>query len=213
MILQIVRVTMLFALPLFFQNCKNEITNLSESKQNVANYYESGAYELDLEEALKPAFSKLKDSYHKNAAIVFDVDETILSNYNYIKSIDFGYEKDLWDVYLEESNAEPIDKTVKLYEKALESGLSVVFLTARNSESCKDTYDNLVNSGITEFDTLICKGPEFQNSHSHFKETERKRLVEKGYDIVMCVGDQETDLTGENTGVKIKLPNKLYVTK
>lgn len=218
MLKKLTYVLTLLVMTLFLQNCKNECSheteNLDVSKKNIANYYESGLYETDLDKALEPAYEALKKSYNKNAAIIFDVDETILSNYNYIKSINFGYESDLWNIYLKEGSADPIDKTVEFYKKAVESGLSVIFLTARTSESCEHTYDNLISSGITEFDTLICKGPEFEGLPSQqFKETERRLLTEAGYDIVMCVGDQPTDLAGENTGVKIKLPNKLYITK
>lgn len=204
-----------FVSALVLTSCKNDIENLSISKSKVTDYYESGAYETELKEALKPAYEELnKSSAKKGDAIVFDVDETILSNYAYIKSIDFGYNRQLWDKYLLNINADPIEQTVKFYKAALEKNYSIIFLTARTHDSYEHTLENLRTRGIEVFDTLICRTRELEDAPaSEFKQDERKLLTESGYNIFMCVGDQDSDLLGDNTGIKIKLPNKLYLTK
>jgi predicted secreted acid phosphatase len=44
-----------------------------------------------------------------------------------------------------------------------------------------------------------------------YKSLERKKIVEKGYTIVMSVGDQWSDLSGEpHAQVSVKLPNPFY---
>ena len=198
---------------IMFSNCSGDVENLHESKKRIAKYYESGKYEQELEQALKPAYGKLEKRFDGKAAIVFDVDETILSNYRYIKSLDFGFQSNLWNNYLDEASAEPIKQTVDLYRQAVSSNLSVIFLTARTGKSYEETFNNLVKFGIDKFDTLICKDEKYNSISSRvFKETERKMLTDLGYEIVMCVGDQESDLAGDFTGEKIKLPNKMYRT-
>jgi predicted secreted acid phosphatase len=44
-----------------------------------------------------------------------------------------------------------------------------------------------------------------------FKNYERSVLADKGYEIVINVGDQWSDFEGENNGLKVKLPNYLYL--
>jgi len=44
-----------------------------------------------------------------------------------------------------------------------------------------------------------------------FKSSERKKLVEEGYRIIGNIGDQWSDIVGDNIGLRtFKLPNPLY---
>ena len=43
------------------------------------------------------------------------------------------------------------------------------------------------------------------------KEQKRKEFAGHGYNIIMCVGDQPSDLYGEYTGIKVKIPNYVYI--
>lgn len=203
----------IITIALVFSSCDKNIENLSVSKSRVIDYYESGEYEDNLQAALEPAYEFLSERADVvNPAVIFDVDETILSNYDYIKSIDFGYERKLWDDYLANIDAKPINSTVDLYKSLIEKNIAVIFLTARSQETYHHTFENLKSVGIDKFDTLICRAEEYEKiSSSEFKELERIRLTETGYNIIMCVGDQDSDMQGKNTGVKIKLPNKMYI--
>ena len=192
--------------------CSSRLENLSYSKMNIKNYYESGAYEQDLSQIIAGIKSDF-DSYKFSAkdAVIFDVDETTLSNYKYIKTIDFGYDKELWNKYLMEGGAEPITPVLDLYKWFLSKGATIIFLTGREESTCKATRQNLYNAGYRIFDTLICRREADHNLKAElYKSREREKLSGLGYRIIATIGDLNSDLEGEFTGKKYKLPNYIY---
>jgi predicted secreted acid phosphatase len=190
-----------------------ELKNLEISKKRVENYYQND-YEKDLTRIISKAEKDLdKINLGSKPAIVFDVDETALSNYAYIKSMGFGYESNLWNIYLEKADAPAIDQTKKLYEYARQKKIHIIFLTGRDSEFYNATLKNLKAAGYNKFDTLICKSSRYnQMTAGKYKELERINLTSEGYQIIMSVGDQESDLNGQDVGDTIKLPNYMYLT-
>ena len=200
---------------LYISACSPGLKNLQYYKEDLAKYYESGEYGLEVREIVEDVLDKLQQTPSViNPTVIFDVDETTLSNYKYIKKISFGYLHNDWEEWMSKSKGEAILQTKYLYDYLVEHNYKIVFLTARGENQCEATYKNLVNEGYTQIDTLICrplKSPRLPSAV--FKEKERKKLTEAGYNIVACVGDQESDITGEYTGIKVKLPNYMYIIK
>ena len=65
--------------------------NLDDARADVVSYYENGSYERDMDNAHEHArifFDAITPPL--NATVVFDIDETSLSNYEAIKEQDFG---------------------------------------------------------------------------------------------------------------------------
>jgi predicted secreted acid phosphatase len=88
----------------------------------------------------------------------------------------------------------------------------VIFLTGRYQEVYEATIKNLVNRGFTKFDTLIVRSNEEKSiPAAEFKTRKREEIVARGYNVIASVGDQWSDLVGGNAGIKIKLPNYLYL--
>jgi predicted secreted acid phosphatase len=195
-----------------FSGCSSSLQNLSVSKKEVSIYYESGAYNKELKEIINSAISDLKGiDVHDSTAVVFDVDETSLSNYSLIKSLDFGYIPKLWDEWVLQARAPAIGPVKDLYDVLISRKIKIIFLTGRKPEEYDATYKNLVEAGYTKFDTLIVRNPDMSNaSAANYKRIERIVLNAMGYKIAACVGDQDSDFIGENTGIMIKLPNYLY---
>ena len=53
---------------------------------------------------------------------------------------------------------------------------------------------------------------DFPKTAGEFKAEQREALAASGkFEIVMTVGDQESDFYGGFTGFQVKLPNRLYV--
>ena len=198
---------------IYISACSPGLQNLEYYKEDVAKYYESGRYGLEAREIIEDALEQIKNAPSvKNPTVVFDVDETTLSNYKYIKKISFGYIHSDWEKWMLKEQGEAILQTKYLYDYLVEHSYKVVFLTARSEEQYNATYKNLVDEGYTQIDTLICKPLKYPKVTSAvFKERERKKLTESGFNIVACVGDQETDISGDNTGIKVKLPNLMYI--
>lgn len=199
---------------LIFVGCSSTPKNLDQYKREVEKYYDEGHYGIETYEVIQDAISELdKMSFGPKAAAIFDVDETALSNYEHIKVIDFGWEREIWDEWLKEANAENIPQVKKLYEYLVERKVKIIFLTSRYENTCDATHKNLVDEGYKDFDTLICRDASTKGMTSReFKEQERIRLVEKeGYNIVATVGDQWSDLEGKYSGYRVKIPNYLYI--
>ncbi|MFA7418788.1 MAG: HAD family acid phosphatase [Melioribacteraceae bacterium] len=190
-----------------------QLTNLDTAKSLVRNYYESGAYDKDCETAVTQGISEIESNPIPEKAIaIFDVDDTALSNYESSKQIGFGYVPSHWIASMESGEAKAVPQTKRFYDWLISKNIKVIFLTGRNPEAFTPTKKNLLNRGYAKFDTLIVRAEaEKKLPASSWKETVRKQLTQKGYKIIACIGDQWSDLSGEFTGVKIKLPNYIYL--
>jgi predicted secreted acid phosphatase len=190
-----------------------QLTNLDTAKSLVSNYYESGAYDKECETAVTQGISEIESNpIPKNAAAIFDVDDTALSNYESSKQIGFGYVPSHWIASMESGEAKAVPQTKRFYDWLISKNIKVIFLTGRNPEAFTPTMKNLLNRGYAKFDTLIVRTEaEKKLPASTWKEAIRKQLTQKGYNIIASIGDQWSDLSGELTGVKIKLPNYIYL--
>jgi len=202
----------LAALLVVLQACTKKIINLSQSKADVKQYYEGGQYENELKKAIDEAIGEFEEiTIPENALVIFDIDETTLSNYKYIKSLDFGYEFEDWQRYLKEDDADVIPETKRLYDWLINKGVKVIFLTGRHIETYEHTKENLEKVGYTKFEKLIVRDHETKKIPAiEFKTEERRKLTKAGYKIIGCVGDQLSDTMGLYTGIKVKLPNCMY---
>ncbi len=201
---------------LLFTACSSgsyELLNLDTAKKLVAEYYEKGKYDKECAEV----FLKGKEEIEKlqltgKSLVVFDVDETALSNYNHTKQMGFGYNQKNWMEWLNQADATAIKETIAFYNWLLSKNIKIAFLTGRSKQSYESTKKNLINVGYTSFDTLIVRDTDNHTAvAAEFKPQKREELVKAGYQIIACVGDQWSDLVGGNTGIKIKLPNYLYL--
>jgi len=198
--------------PLFGQ--KN-ILNLDVAKKAVRNYYESGAYYKNLNKIIKKAEDEISSiKLPSNAAVIFDIDDTALSSYDYTKSMGFGFTFQSWYKWIKQGRAKAILPVRRFYHFLINKGIKVIFLTGRIKDLCPATKKNLIREGYTKFDTLICREKQFSKlTAAEFKLNLRKLLSQKGYNIIATIGDQQSDVTGQFTGIKIKLPNLLYIIK
>jgi len=204
-----------FVLALVFISCSPALVNLDTAKDQIASYYESGQFERELTEIINDAKEKFsKVELEPNSAVVFDIDETTLDNYEAIKQIGYGYEKKYWNEWIEKAKAPAIHKVKDLYDFLLEKGFKIIFITGKKDYQYNATFKNLNSAGYVDFDTLIVREKkDYKTKSALFKSLKRKEMTEKGYVVVGCVGDQFTDCQGENCGIVVKLPNYLYLVE
>lgn len=183
------------------------------AKKNVQNYYENGQYEAEMKEIIDNTIEELSSlEWGENPLVIFDVDETTLSNYEHTKELGFGFNWELWHEWLLQADADAIPQTKRFYDWLIENDVYVVFMTGRQYEVYDATLKNLKAEGFTEFENLITRSPKTgKMSAVVFKSYERGILADKGYSIIATIGDQWSDLEGDNTGLKVKLPNYLYL--
>ncbi len=209
--------SLLFISVLILSGCSgssgDRLLNLGAVKKVVQNYYESGRYDEDLKRIIDDAVEYFNGlTIMPEATVVFDIDETALSNYEHIKEIDFGYYYEIWLEWLKKSDATAIPQTKRFYDYLISKNIRIVFLSGRNCDSYQATLDNLKQQGYTEFDTVIVrKENERDLTATEFKSSKRKELVSRGYKIIANIGDQKSDLSGGNSGFEIKLPNYIYL--
>jgi predicted secreted acid phosphatase len=206
-----------FILPLLLfilASCSSAPLNIQAVKREVVNYYESPAWPNDLKDIISKAEEEINEvKLNPNSTIVIDVDETALSNYEAIKEVNFGYVESLWNKWIDDAKAPAVPEVKGLYDYALSKNIKVVFLTGRDKSQYDATYRNLKNAGYFQFDTLILKDHSDRIATGKYKAQQREAISKKGYDIIASIGDQESDFEGDYYGIKIKLPNYLYIIK
>lgn len=208
--------TLILTLTLSLFGCtSDELLNLRVAKDRVKDYYESGKYDKELDKIYSDAKSQIeKIESKKNSTAIFDVDDTALSNYEISKRLDYGYDYQIIQDWVRSAKLPAIKQTLDFYNYLKSKGVRLIFLTGRNIEEYDATYRNLVEQGYKDFDTIIVRSDQERKlGAAQFKTQKRKELTDTGYEIIICVGDQWTDLTGDYTGIKVKIPNYLYETK
>jgi len=196
--------------------CKdNKPVNLTTAREEVREYYESGRFNDELAEVIKDAEEKFNSvEVKENSVVIFDVDETVLDNYELAKLMGFGYVYKMNKEWNSKMKAPAIAAVKDFYDFLLKKGFKIIFLTGRNFPEYEATYNNLKKVGYAVFDTLITQiGDEKKLKALQFKSKKRIWLAERDYDIVGTVGDQWSDLEGEYHGIQVKIPNYLYEIK
>lgn len=194
-----------------------EPANLSLLKQKLIKYHDSGEYQGDIANVTQKAMLYLELRVKQNhftgkPAIILDIDETALSNYPDLRKLDFGgTEKEIRDLE-DEGKDQAIAPTLKLYRFAKEHKIAVIFITGRFEEERATTEENLKKAGYANFDGLILRNDKYHKAPAAvYKTAYRKQLSEQGYDIILNIGDQKSDLRGGYSDQAFKLPNPYYL--
>ena len=140
-------------------------------------------------------------------ALVLDVDETALSNWEVIEANDFGRFATGpcalpegpcgWAAWDQLGRSTPLPATVALVATARELGVAVFFITGRPESQRDATERNLRAAGYDGFAGLamVPDGQRFANA-ADFKAPRRAAIEAEGYTIIANVGDQPSDLAG-----------------
>ncbi|MFN4219973.1 MAG: HAD family acid phosphatase [bacterium] len=196
-----------------------EPPNLGILKQSIRSYIESGSYERDIENQINQAIEYLYERVRmkkaeENLAVVFDIDETLLSNLEYEYLYDFGYNKETWLEWVRQSKAKSIKPSLKLYNLCQKLNISIFIITGRNqlTEELKEdpTVINLKKEGYHSWKKIFFKPINSKMSTTEYKTSCRKEIESQGYKIILNVGDQWSDLVGGYSEKIIKLPNPMY---
>lgn len=211
----LVRYVSAIILSIVLSGCSQTPVNLSDAKAAIVKYYESGKFDWELNQTVdlaKKYFMRIKPTEH--SVVLFDIDDTILSNYCDMKSIDFGYIPKLSHQWILRATAPVIAPTKELYDQLIAQGFHIIFLTGRQEDEYDATVKNLSLWGISTFDRLIVRAAQEKNlAAQDYKTKHRKALQEEGFVIVGSVGDQWSDLAGGSSGHIVKIPNYTYIIK
>ena len=198
-----------------------EPANIFPHKQELRAYVDSGSYFQRIAEISLQANKYLvkriaRGSKTKKMAIVFDIDETTLSNLSQIISHDFGYIPKDWDAWVASGRAPAIIPVQTIYDTAVRGKIDIFFITGRKEEDRATTERNLHDVGYETWTKIFFMPPPSDDvtmTTRGFKIDTRRKLEQQGYVIVANIGDQDSDLVGGYAERFFKLPNPFYVTR
>lgn len=175
---------------------------LSESEHLViaSNWFQNSAeMRACFYQAYNLAELKLKqhlENYkgNKPAAVVLDIDETILDNSPYEKYlIDKGelYSGLTWKIWTDKAMANALPGAVEFTNAAKNMGVQVIYISNRKAEELESTINNLIELGFPNADPhfVYLRGMDKSND-----KTERRNRVMEKYEVLLFIGDQLTDL-------------------
>jgi predicted secreted acid phosphatase len=139
-------------------------------------------------------------------AIVLDIDETSLSNYSGLQASGFSGTGTVAPAIAGTGTA--IAPTLELFKFAKANGVAVFFVTGRPSAVSGPTVSNLKAVGYDGWDGMAFKPGD--KTTLQYKAGERAALEAKGYDVVLNLGDQESDLDGGHADKAFKYANPFY---
>jgi acid phosphatase len=198
--------------------------NIGDLKFTATDYYNSGAYLTDLQIATAPAIGWINDEAPRvdRPAVVFDIDETALSNWEGLQANDFGRILNgpcdrlphgpcglvAWD---QRAQSTVIQPTMDVFTTARDRGAAIFFITGRDETQRAATERNLQTVGYTGYKQLIMEpaGAHYVSA-ADFKAPQREKIEQQGYTIIANLGDQPSDLDGGFSEQTYLLPNPFY---
>lgn len=196
-----------------------EPANLSLVQKEIRTYYDSGLYEQELAQTINKARQFILEQAKTNQAnqkqqklaLVLDIDETSISNYQ--KMVKRNFQADQQQIHAEilKANSPAIKPMLSLYKDALKHGIQVFFVTGRNESERRATQLNLTKAGYSNWSGLYLRPQNYsEKSIIPFKSQTRALIAKQGYTIVASIGDQYSDIKGGYAEKGFKLPNPFY---
>lgn len=216
----ITRIILSLSLSFFFSGLSFcEPNNLAQLRREIIEYYDSGLYAKELNKQIDSAHRYIihqalinkKNNSPKKLAIVLDIDETSLSNYQHMVKRDFVGQSAQIHKEILQADAQVIKPMLSLFNDSQKHGIKVFFITGRNESERDATRLNLSRAGYKNWAGLYLRPLNYQyHSIIPFKSKARELIASKGYTIIASIGDQYSDLKGGYTQKGFKLPNPFY---
>ncbi|HJZ73172.1 MAG TPA: HAD family acid phosphatase [Vicinamibacterales bacterium] len=199
------------------------VANLFDAQRQVEQYISSGRYDADFAKVVAEAQAYVEQRATKavRPAIVLDIDETSLSNWPAYKANGWGRVV-AGDCHLEtgpcglrawqaSGQAKALGPTLALVTRARALGVAVFFISGRPHALLEATERNLREQGYAWDEVIVFpEGAASFASAVDFKAPERRKIAERGFTILLTMGDQESDLKGGYAERTFKLPNPVY---
>lgn len=197
--------------------------------------YRCNDYMKDFADAVAPAraFAQRRAAEVDNPAVVFDIDETLLSNWDVIYHDHFAFFAqgpcDLasrlacgWEQWFLDAHATALAPALEFFKslKSLSgktgSKVAVFFITGRedNPSLRAATEANLRKEGYDAWEKLYLRPASTRGAPVSQYKTDARKEIEKKYTIIANLGDQYSDLIGDpdndHAEQCFKLPNPFY---
>ena len=198
----------------------NTPPDLYKLKAELVKYHDSGQYAADIHKLIVSATEYVKRrvvennqlAHPKKLAAVFDIDESALSNYSDMVRMDFGGTSQAQGAAEDLGRDPAITDVLNLYNYCKANGVTLFLITGRKDHLQHDaTVRNMQAAGYTDWKHLSMKPDNYAlPSVVLFKAGARAKIVAQGYDIILNIGDQWSDLKGGFADKTFKVPNPYY---
>jgi len=203
---------------------QDKAAKCGDAKIAALGYHDSGEYDRDLSLVADAARRWISHSSRevRRPAVVFDIDETSLSNWEIIKLDDFGRpiggpcepSQDApcgWGAWDQLGRDPAIEPALNVFRQARADGCAVFFITGRPESQRSATERNLLEAGFRGYVKLymVPDGSHFKSA-ADFKAPIRAELEKSGYTIVANIGDQPSDLEGGHAEKRFLFPDPFY---
>jgi predicted secreted acid phosphatase len=207
-----------------FISVSSQPANVGDAGIAARAYHDSGAYDRGLLVVANQAANSIKAraAGAHQPALVLDIDETALSNWEIIKRDDFGRPiagpADLasagpwgWAAWDQLGRDPAIQPTLQVFQTARAANVAVFFITGRPENQRVATERNLRAAGYGGYTRLymVPNGAHFASAVD-FKTPVRIEIEKLGYTIIANMGDQPSDLIGGHAEKKFLLPDPFY---
>ncbi|OGT30295.1 MAG: hypothetical protein A3E87_00995 [Gammaproteobacteria bacterium RIFCSPHIGHO2_12_FULL_35_23] len=212
-------ITSLLVLVVTLAIAKPPVTNLDFIKQKLINYNTSGQYAKEVAAVFNEASAYLEERVaanqatgnKKRLAVVMDIDETSLSNYSEMAKENFGGNKDELMQAMLQGQDSAIKPALAFYQLAQSKDVAVFFVTGRFESMRAATAKNLQAAGYKTWQGLFLKPNNYNKSSVvPYKSGARHQIEAQGYDVILTIGDQWSDLKGGYADKQFKVPNPYY---
>jgi predicted secreted acid phosphatase len=207
-----------------FVTVASQPINVGDAKAAALAYYNSGAYQRDLEAVAAQAADWIgsRAASVDRPALVLDIDETALSNWEILKRDDFGRPIagpcDLaidapcgWAAWDQLGRDPAIIPTLQVFQRARALNVAVFFITGRHENQRAATERNLRSVGYDGYAHLYMTPDDAHfASAADFKAPTRAKIEQIGYTIIGNMGDQPSDLLGGHAEKDYLLPDPFY---
>jgi hypothetical protein len=196
--------------------------NIDKHKKQLLAY-QAGNYRDDIATVIADARAYVERRADQVIlpAVVLDIDETSLTNWENIRDNNFGFIKGGpcsqqpnmacgFDEWIHMAVAPAIEPTRTFFNAMRARNISVFFITGRRNSQRDATLLNLDHAGFEGWTKLITRPDNDSGSIVPFKSGERAKIASAGYTIIATIGDQQSDIDGGSAECGFKLPNPFY---
>lgn len=189
--------------------------NLADVTAQLVRYHDFGQYEYEIGQVTGAAMRYVETRAREakpseRLAAVLDIDETALSNW--AKMLDCGFcAYKIQDKLYGDAPDPAIPSVLELFKFAAARGVKIFFITGRSESQRGVTTKNLNDVGYRGWEDLVMRPNGNTDTATVFKSARRQGIVDKGYTIIINVGDQASDLAGCCAEGTFKLPNPFYL--
>lgn len=178
-------------------------------------FSKTSEYKREFDAAIDGAYQAVKIYMGKpdlrgkvRPAIVADIDETLLDNRDHFRRHkEFNWPE--FEKWIYEAKAPVLDRTADFLAWSRKNGCAIFLVTGRHEGLRAPTIANLVHNRVA-YDGLLMRPKGDQRGAEPVKSALRDSIEKMGFQIVVNIGDQYSDLSGGHAIDCEKLPNRIY---